>query len=108
MGLLEFDPLEPPPGAPMPLSLPGARDFEPPLPGAPPRAAEYLFASPSELWRLSWREGFREDVTGRHMTADLRFRTSLAALPRSGMPARGFPEPHAMVLLATLFWDQCQ
>ena len=84
VGLLEFDPLEPPPGAPMPLPLPGAGDFEPPLPGAPSRAAEYLFASPSELWRISWREGFREDVTGRHMTADLRFRTSLAALPRSG------------------------
>ncbi|KAK9807986.1 hypothetical protein WJX73_010745 [Symbiochloris irregularis] len=84
VGLLSFSPSQPVPAAPLPLQLPSASDLESPRAGTPFRGCEYLFASDSALWRASFRQGWREDAAGKHLTADLRSKKSVARLPRTG------------------------
>ena len=35
--------------------------------------------------QVSFRQGWREDVAGKHLTADLRSKRSIARLPRHGV-----------------------
>ena len=45
--------------------------------------------------QVSFRQGWREDVAGKHLTADLRSKRSVARLPRHG---------EAAALLTPDFW----